>query len=164
MAKRTSERTSTICGTPEYLAPEMILEQAYDKSVDWWAFGIFIFEMTHGYSPFRAETQAMMFEDIILGRKRFKSKKSLYLRMLLGNVLQVQTEFRFGSDEIKGDPWFANIDWEALFRREVEAPEIPHSGNCVPKINLGEEFAEMALSSDVEEIPEEKYMDEFEDF
>ena len=55
------------------------------------------------YSPFRAETQTMMFEDILLGRKRFKSTKSLYLRMLLSNILQVEKEHRFGCQQVKDD-------------------------------------------------------------
>ena len=138
----------------------MILEQGYDKGVDWWALGVFIFEMTHGYSPFRAETQTMMFEDILLGRKRFKSTKSLYLRMLLTNILQVEKEQRFGCQQVKDDPWFGNTNWEAIFRKEVEAPEMRFNGNGGPRIDYGEEFAEMKL----EDISEEIYVDEFKDF
>ena len=142
----------------------MILEQGYDKGVDWWALGVFIFEMTHGYSPFRAETQAMMFEDILLGRKRFKSTKSLYLRMLLSNILQVEKEHRFGCQQVKDDPWFGNIDWEATFRKEVEAPEIRWNGTSGTRIDYGEEFAELKLEDISEEISKEMYVDDFKDF
>ena len=116
--------------------------------------------MTHGYSPFRAETQAMMFEDIILGRMRFRSTKSLYLRMLLSNLLQVETEQRYGSDQIKQDPWFGNIDWEAIFQKKIEAPEMTWANKCVTKISEAEEFAKLEL----EDFSEEMYADEFKDF
>ena len=136
------------------------MEQGHDRAVDWWALGVFIFEMTHGYSPFRAETQAMMFEDIILGRMRFRSTKSLYLRMLLSNLLQVETEQRYGSDQIKQDPWFGNIDWEAIFQKKIEAPEMTRADKCVTNISEAEEFAKLEL----EDFSEEMYADEFKDF
>ena len=80
--------------------------------------------------------------------------------MLLANILQVQTEYRYGCEQIKDDPWFANIEWEAIYRKEVEAPEMPWIRKSVTKLNVAEEFAEIEL----EDISEEIYVDEFKDF
>ena len=54
----------SVCGTPEYLAPEILLEQGYDKMVDWWSLGILIFEMATGYRPFSNKNRDKLFEDI----------------------------------------------------------------------------------------------------
>ena len=91
------------------MAPEIIMERSYDKAVDWWALGVLIFEMTHGCSPFKAETQAMMFEDILLGRRKSCMTKSLFLRMLISNILQVDQEQRYDCKQIKMDPWFGRL-------------------------------------------------------
>ena len=79
--------------------------------------------------------------------------------MLLANLLQVQTEYRYGCEQIKDDPWFGNINWEAIFRKEVEAPQITWLEKSV-SINVAEGFAEMEL----EDISKEIYVDEFKDF
>ena len=137
------------------------MREGYDKAVDWWALGIFIFELTHGYSPFRAETQAMMFEDILLGRIRFRSSKSLYLRILLANILHVERQHRFGSEQIKQDLWFADIDWEAIFHKQVEAPGVDWDKACEVEENEMEEFAKPDL---LDATYEEKLVAEFKDF
>ena len=126
-----NDTTNTFCGTTEYLAPEVLLdEQGYTKMVDFWSLGVLVFEMCCGWSPFYAEETQQMYKNIAFGKVRFpRDALSAEGRNFVKGLLNRNPRHRLGAKgdakELMAHPFFSDVDWDALCRKEVVPPFKP---------------------------------------
>jgi len=129
-AKIIDHRTYTLCGTPDYLAPEIILNKGHGKPVDWWALGVLIYEMIAGYPPFYDDDPMGTYQKILHGKIEYPSHFSRNARDLIRKLLYADLTKRYGNlkagpRDIKNHPWFSGIDWKAVVQKDLFAPIQP---------------------------------------
>ncbi|XP_045223655.1 serine/threonine-protein kinase N2 isoform X7 [Macaca fascicularis] len=143
------DRTSTFCGTPEFLAPEVLTETSYTRAVDWWGLGVLIYEMLVGESPFPGDDEEEVFDSIVNDEVRYPRFLSTEAISIMRRLLRRNPERRLGASEkdaedVKKHPFFRLIDWSALMDKKVKPPFIPTIRGREDVSNFDDEFTSEA--------------------
>ncbi|CAI5758114.1 unnamed protein product [Candida verbasci] len=166
-AKEVSTVTWTLCGTPDYIAPEVITTKPYNKSVDWWSLGVLIFEMLAGYTPFYDTTPMKTYEKILNGKIHYPSffqpdVIDLLQRLITSDLTRRLGNLSNGPADIRNHQWFQEVIWEKLLSKDIETPYEPPITAGVGDSSLFDHYPEEQLDYGIQS--DDPYGQYFTDF
>lgn len=139
------QTTTTFCGTPEFMAPEILAEQRYGRAVDWWAFGVLIYQMLLGQSPFRGEDEDDIFDAILSDEPLYPLHMPRDSVDILQKLLAREPSKRLGCGptdalEIMQHTFFKDINWDDVYHKRIKPSFIPALKDATDTSNFDDEF------------------------
>ncbi|KAI9852346.1 MAG: Serine/threonine kinase [Thelocarpon superellum] len=162
--------TSTFCGTPEFMAPEILLDKKYGRAVDWWAFGVLIYQMLLQQSPFRGEDEDEIYDAILADEPLYPIHMPRDSVSILQKLLTREPELRLGSgptdaQEIMSHAFFRNINWEDVYHKRIPAPFQPQIKSATDTSNFDQEFTSVTpVLTPVQSVLSQAMQEEFRGF
>ena len=148
-AKVLTDRTYSVCGTPEFLSPEVIMRQGHDKRVDWWSFGVLLWELVIGMPAFCSDSPMKIYEKIMNHTRFFfpPTRVCQELRDVINGCVVRDPDGRLNGSQLRQMPFFADIDWEMAMNAQLESPWIPQIENEVDT-RYFEEYPELTKENE----------------
>ncbi|KAJ5122304.1 hypothetical protein N7526_009241 [Penicillium atrosanguineum] len=162
--------TSTFCGTPEFMAPEILLDKKYGRAVDWWAFGVLIYQMLLQQSPFRGEDEDEIYDAILADEPLYPIHMPRDSVSILQKLLTREPELRLGSgptdaQEVMSHAFFRNINWDDIYHKRVPPPFIPSISSPTDTSNFDQEFTSVTpVLTPVQSVLSQAMQEEFRGF
>ena len=159
MVKKTKEKAFTICGTPQYLAPEILSDDGYDNSVDWWSLGCVMYEMLVGKAPFRIPKGSYLSADLYKKKVTIPEYVTAEAKDLISQLLVPNPKKRLGygkdgAKNIKQHSYFEGINWEDAWERKLKPPLIPQLRGETDLSYFDKMFTDEKIEgSNVSEVP-----------
>lgn len=156
------------CGTPEYLAPEIVGKRGHGKAVDWYSLGALIFEMLTGWPPFYSRDRAKLFARICAAELTYPPYIRPGTSDILNHLLAKDPQRRLGSthdgEEVMAHPWFAGVDWRSVLEKRVPPPFKPCLRSPYVVKYVDKEFLDMPINSEATYNNREKDDNHFDGF